>query len=153
MNSAWGWLVLKSERPLCFWCHIGWRNTEICICGASQMVWKCDKYWKSPIFEGKLQVFISWVKWKHVQYFFFILILFTVCFNHFLFWRYLNSSMTSFSSDRLLSFPNSNDLNSHDINFKSHAVADTGDNFYYAYEWAWEIMLRHVSSSYPNSLK
>ena len=30
----------------------------------------------------------------------------------FLFWRYLNSSMVSFSSDILLPFPNSNDLNS-----------------------------------------
>ena len=42
----------------------------------------------------------------------FILALFTVCFYHFLFWRYLNSTMTRFSSDILLPFPNSNDLNS-----------------------------------------
>ena len=38
--------------------------------------------------------------------------LFTACFYHFLFWRYLNSSMTSFSSEILLPFPNSNHLNS-----------------------------------------
>ena len=42
----------------------------------------------------------------------FILELVTACFYHILFWRYLNSSMTSFSSEILLSFPNSNDLNS-----------------------------------------
>ena len=45
-------------------------------------------------------------------YNFFIIVLFTACFYHFLFWRYLNSSMTSFSSEILPSFPNSNDLNS-----------------------------------------
>ena len=48
-------------------------------------------------------------------YNFFILALFTACFYHFLFWRYLNSSMTRFSSDILLPFPNSNDLNSHEL--------------------------------------
>ena len=36
-------------------------------------------------------------------------------FYHFLFLRYLNSSITWFSSDILLPFPNFNDLNSHDI--------------------------------------
>ena len=36
----------------------------------------------------------------------------TDCLYHFLFWRYLNSSMVSFSSDHLLPFPNSNDLSS-----------------------------------------
>ena len=36
-------------------------------------------------------------------------------FYHFLLLRYLNSSMTWFSSDILLPFPNLNDLNSHDI--------------------------------------
>ena len=38
--------------------------------------------------------------------------LFTDCFYLFLFWRYLNSSMTSFLSDILLPFTNSNDFNS-----------------------------------------
>ena len=41
-----------------------------------------------------------------------ILVLFTFRFYHFLFRRYLNSSV---SSDILLAFPNSNDLNSHVI--------------------------------------
>ena len=50
---------------------------------------------------------------KYLKYFSStILVLFTTCFYHFLFWRYLNSSMTSFLSDILLPFPNSNDLNS-----------------------------------------
>ena len=84
---------------------------------ASRMGQKCDKCWKSPIFEGKLQVFISYLsemKIVSMFYNFFILALFTACFYHFLFWRYLNSSMTRFSSDILLPFPNSNDLNSRD---------------------------------------
>ena len=42
----------------------------------------------------------------------FILALFTACFYLFLFWRYLNSSMTTFLSDIVLPFPNSNNLNS-----------------------------------------
>ena len=50
---------------------------------------------------------------KYLKYFSStFLVLFATCFYHFLFWRYLNSSMTSFSSDILLPFPNSNDLNS-----------------------------------------
>ena len=39
-------------------------------------------------------------------------ILFTACFYHFLFWRYLNSSMTSFLSNILVPFPNLNNLSS-----------------------------------------
>ena len=39
-------------------------------------------------------------------------LLFTACLYHFLFWRYLNSSMTSFLSDILLPFPNLNNLKS-----------------------------------------
>ena len=42
----------------------------------------------------------------------FILALFTACFYHFLFLRYLNSSMTWFSSDILPPFLNLDDLNS-----------------------------------------
>ena len=41
---------------------------------------------------------------------FLVLGLFTACLYHFLFWRYLNSSMVSFSSDILLPLPISNDL-------------------------------------------
>ena len=60
---------------------------------------------------------VIWVKWKQSGCFItsLILILFTPCFYNFLFRRYLNSNMTSFSSDILLPFPNSNDLNSHGI--------------------------------------
>ena len=79
---------------------------------------KCGKCWKSPIFEGKLRVFISYLsKMRIVSMFynFFILALFTACFHHFLFWRYLNSSMTRFSSGILIPFPNLNDLNSCDF--------------------------------------
>ena len=59
-----GWNVLEAERLLCSWRHIGhigWRNTKICIHGASWMEQKCVKCWKSPIFEGKLWVFISYL--------------------------------------------------------------------------------------------
>ena len=38
--------------------------------------------------------------------------LFAACFYHFLFWRYLNSSMTHFLSEILLLFPNLIDMNS-----------------------------------------
>ena len=57
---------------------------------------------------------VIWVKWKQSGCFItsLILVLFTPCFYNFLFRRYLNSNMTSFSSDILLPFPNSNDLNS-----------------------------------------
>ena len=57
---------------------------------------------------------VSWVKWNQSVYSITLPCsrIFTACFYHFLFWRYLNSSMTSFSSDILLPFPNSNDLNS-----------------------------------------
>ena len=58
---------------------------------------------------------VIWVKWKQSGCFItsLILVLFTPCFYNFLFRRYLNSNMTSFSSEILLPFPNSNDLNSH----------------------------------------
>ena len=76
---------------------------------------KRGKSWKSPIFEGNLQVFISHLsemKIISMFYNFFIPALFTACFYHFLFWRYLNSCMTRISWDILLPFLNSNDLNS-----------------------------------------
>ena len=60
-NPPWGWNVLEAERPLRSWRHIGWRNTKICIRGASRMERKRGQCWKSPIFEGKLQVFISYL--------------------------------------------------------------------------------------------
>ena len=56
------WNVLESERPLHSWCRIGWRNTKIYIHRASWMEWKCGKCWKSPIFEGKLWVFFSYLR-------------------------------------------------------------------------------------------
>ena len=58
---AWDWNVLRAERLLRSWRHTGWRNTKICIHGASRMEWKCGKCWKSPIFEGKLWVFSSYL--------------------------------------------------------------------------------------------
>ena len=116
-NPPWGWNVLEAERLLYSWRHIDWRNTKICIHRASRMEQKFGKCWKSSIFEGKLQVFISYLsEWnensQYVQSLFFILALFTACFYHFLPWRSLNSSMTRFLLDILLPFPNSNDLNS-----------------------------------------
>ena len=66
--SPWGWNVLGAERLLCSWHHIGWRNTKICIHGASQMKRKRGKCWKSPIFAGKLQVFISYEWNENSQY-------------------------------------------------------------------------------------
>ena len=56
-----GWNVLELERLLHSWRHLGQRNTKICIHGASRMKWKCGKCWKLAIFEGKLQVFISYL--------------------------------------------------------------------------------------------
>ena len=57
----WDWNVLESERLLCSWHHLSWRNTKICILRASWMERKRGKCWKSPIFEGKLRVFVSYL--------------------------------------------------------------------------------------------
>ena len=51
----------RKTALLCSWHHIGWRNTKICIHGASQMEWKHGKCWKLQLFEGKLWVFISYL--------------------------------------------------------------------------------------------
>ena len=58
--------VLEAEKLLHSWHQIRWRNTKICIHGASQMEWKCGKCWKSPIFEEKLPFFISLSEMKIV---------------------------------------------------------------------------------------
>ena len=57
----WGRNVLESERPLRSWPHIGWRNTKLCIYGASRTERKRVKCWKLAISEGRLPVFISYV--------------------------------------------------------------------------------------------
>ena len=106
----WGWNVLGAERPLCSWHHIGWRNTKICTHGASRMERKPGKCWKLPIFEGKLRVIISYLSKMRIVSMFYNSSLQLI--STALFWRYLNSSMTRFSSDILLPVPNSNDLNS-----------------------------------------
>ena len=113
-------MLCTASRLLRSWRHIDWINIKICIHGASWMEQRRGKCWKSPIFEGNLRIFISYLsKIRIVSMFyncvFLILALFTACFYHFLFWRYWNSSMTRFSSDILLPFPDSNDLNSRDI--------------------------------------
>ena len=126
----WGWNVLEAERPIRFWCHIGWRYTKICIHEASQMEWKRSKCRKLPILEGKLSFYqlSEWNEYnQYVLKLFVILALFTASFYHFLCWRYSNSSMTRFSSDILLPFPNSNDLNScgaagHAEDFQIHVL-------------------------------
>ena len=84
-HPPWDWNVLEAERLLHSWCYIGWRSTKICIHGASPMEQKCGKCWKSPIFEGKLQVFISYLTEMKKVYSItlFILALFTACFYHF----------------------------------------------------------------------
>ena len=90
--NPWGWNVLESERPLCSWHHVGWRNKRICIHGAEQMEQKHGKCWKLPIFEKRLWLFVSYLsEMKSVSMFYNFLIVapFTV-------WRYLNSCMTSF---------------------------------------------------------
>ena len=99
--TPWGCNVLEAERPLHSWCHIDY------IHRASRMERKCGKCWKLSIFEGKLQVFISYLsemKIVSMFYNFFILVLFTACFYHFLFWKYLNSSMRRFSIWTAVSF-------------------------------------------------
>ena len=55
--------VRAPGRPLCSWRHIAWRNTKICVHGASWIDRKRGKCWKMQLFESKLRVFI-WVKWK-----------------------------------------------------------------------------------------
>ena len=68
-------------------------NTKICTHRASQMEWKCGKCLKSTIFEGKLQVFISYLsEMKMVSMYYnsflfqyFLQLVTTI----FLFWRYL----------------------------------------------------------------
>ena len=47
------------------------------------------------------------------RFLFFVLALFTAGFNHFLFWTYLNSSMTRSLTNILPPLSNLNDLNSH----------------------------------------
>ena len=76
------------------------------------------KKWKIP--EG-FQKSISLAPWPPPLLFGFfleypILVIFTACSYHFLFWRYLNSSMKSFLPEILLRFPNLNNLNSHVFN-------------------------------------
>ena len=70
---------------------------------------KCKKF---QLFEGKLWVLTSYLcEMQIVSIFYNSSLFFTTCFYHFLFWRYLNSRMTSFSPDILLLFPYLNDLN------------------------------------------
>ena len=63
----------------------------------------------------------------------FILALFTACFYHFLFWRYLNSSMTRFSSGILLPFPNLIDLKNHE---GIHLILSSPEKKVGIYLWA-----------------
>ena len=85
---------------------------------ASIELHECGKCCKSPIFEGKLQVFISYLNEMKTV----ICPITLPCFNTFyslfmyyflqlvLFWRYLNSTMVSFFVRIQLPFPNSNDF-------------------------------------------
>ena len=102
-NPPWGWNVLEAERSLRSAHHIGWRNTKIYIHESSRMEQKCGKCWKLPIFEGKLQVFISYLTKMKIVYS--ITLLYSSTFYsllyHFLFLRYLNSSMAWFLWDDL----------------------------------------------------
>ena len=91
---------------------------------ASRMEQKRGKCWKSPIFEGKLWVFISYLSemkivsmlYNSSLFYLFLQLVSTI----FLLWRYLNSSMTRFLSDILLPFPNPNDLNSHVLSWTKY---------------------------------
>ena len=60
-NPRGAGIFKKQKDHFRSWRHIGWRNTKICIHGASQMERHRGKCWKSPIFEGKLWVFISYL--------------------------------------------------------------------------------------------
>ena len=88
----------SSRKTALFLTSLGWRNTKIYIHRASRMERKPGKCWKLQLFEAQFQVFIRLSKWnensQYVLLLFFILALFATCFYHFLFWRYLNSSMT-----------------------------------------------------------
>ena len=83
----WGWNVLESERPFCSWCHIGWRNTKICIYGASQMKQKHVKMLKTANFWRKIASFYQLSEWnensQYILLLFFVLALFIACFYHF----------------------------------------------------------------------
>ena len=126
--TSWGWNNLESERPLCSWCHIDWRNTKTCIHGASWMERKQVNVENRQFLKERWEFLsVIWIKWKQsvCSITLPILALFTACFYLFLFWRNLNSSMTSFSSDILFPFPNSNGLNKRDIEkLLSHVVFD-----------------------------
>ena len=59
LSPPWGRNVLESERLLCSWHHIGWRNTKICIHWSFRWERKRGKCWKLPIIEEKLWAFLS----------------------------------------------------------------------------------------------
>ena len=115
--TPWSWNVLGAERLLRSWHHIGWRNTKICIHGASRMERKRGKCWKSPIFEGKLRVFISYL--SEMKIVCSITLLYSSTFYS-LFLPFFVLEIFKFKygkvlSDILLPFPNSNDLNSRSV--------------------------------------
>ena len=81
------------------------RNTKIYI----------HKMLKSANFWRETASFYQFMKTVSMFYVFSLILdstFFTACFYHFLFWRYLPLSMTSFSLDILLPLPILNDLNS-----------------------------------------
>ena len=113
-STPLGWNVLESERPLRSWRHKGWRNTKTCIHQASGMERKRGKCSKLQIFECKLWFFVGYLsEMKTVIFLLAIFLYFLQLVSPiYLFWRYLNSNLTSFPSDILLPFPSLNDLNS-----------------------------------------
>ena len=62
---TWDWNVLESERLLHSWHHIGWRNTKICIHGASWMNKNVVNVENRYFLKGNCKFFsVIWVKWK-----------------------------------------------------------------------------------------
>ena len=66
--TSLSWNLLESERLLCSWCHVGWRNTKICIL-------ELHKWCKNINIENHnfLQVncrflLVIWAKWKQSVY-------------------------------------------------------------------------------------
>ena len=112
--NPWGWNVLGSERLVYSWCHIDWRNTKSTSTKLHKWSENMVNVENCQFLKDNYEFLVDiWVIWK--QSVCSILVLFTACFYHFLFRRYLNSSMTKLFVRLLLPFPNLNDLNSRDI--------------------------------------
>ena len=112
---------------------------------------KTGKCWKSPIFEGKLGVFISYLNQMKTV---------SMLYNSSYSSTFYSLFLPSFSSDILLPFPNSNGLNKRDIKkLLSHVVfdrlrglAESIKKGKFATKIVFQIMLNKVLESCKNDI-